>query len=135
MLATYCSKPTVYCEHYKSIVSKLSMLIAEARVDDLLYSKDYKGLDAGIFDLIRAIIKLYSLYIAGFLLTADDRIGVRTVRPVVIGKIKAEPGEVLFMPPREALSLILAEYAEPLESNLIRLPIPQTRPGEGEAKR
>ncbi len=97
------------------------MLIAKARVDDLMWKKDYTGIDSGIFEMIRKLIYMYSRYIAGFYLTSEDRVAVKILRKVSIGRMSLNRGEVVFLPLREALALSLADLAMPVRSNLIKL--------------
>jgi len=121
ILSNYCSTFNRFCSEYLKLMEEISELVAKARVDDLTWKEGYAGIDSGIFDMIRKLVKMYSSYIAGFYLTAEDRVAVRILSEVRVGRSLLEEGEVVFLPVREALALSLAELAVPVESNLIKL--------------
>jgi hypothetical protein len=121
ILANYCSSYTEFCEKYIELISEISKLVAKARMEDLVWSAEYTGIDSGVFELLRKIVDMYAEYIAGFYLTSEDRVAVRIVRDVRFGNTVLEKGEIIFLPVREAIALSIADIAEPLRSNLIRL--------------
>jgi len=121
LLASYCSEPSRFCEKYIEVVGEIARLVGAVRLEDLMDRSDYTGVDSGVIQLLRKLMEAYSKYIAGFLLTLEDRIAVKALKSVEVGGIRLEEGEVALLPPSEAFPLYLAGEVELIESNLIRL--------------
>jgi len=119
LLYTYC--PGDFCDEYLKRISRISKIVARARIEDLSRDSKYEGIDSGVLDIYRRMIEVYSLYISGLLVTIGESIIVRLQAPTPIDGVIVEPGESLPLPPAKAISLILAGIAEPLRETAIKL--------------
>ncbi|MEM0340791.1 MAG: hypothetical protein QXN05_05125 [Acidilobaceae archaeon] len=115
-LSIYCRQLDEFCENYVSLVSKAAEKTAKIRVEDLMESKDYKGLDQQLFDILKKVLNVYSKYIAGFLVTWNELVVVQFLTDVKIRGRTFEKGEVALLPLHEAAVLSVTDIVKVFES-------------------
>ena len=125
MLSYYCLSKREYCDGYVRRVLEASRSVAEARLEDIAGSKDYRGVDADIMKSLPDLVSFYSEYLAGLYVLHGEDVMVRSKADLDREGLSLRRGEITLLPPGTALRLALSRLVEPVRSNAINLRSPE----------
>lgn len=93
------------------IYEEIAESLFELRISKYLENgSKAKGIDEFLFILLDKIKDFFVSLFSGNLITSNGRILCKVVRNVEIGTIKLSKGDLVFLDPIKAISLLTAEY-------------------------
>ncbi len=120
IISIYCSGPRDYCCELLQRLVETGLLVARARLEDLVWDEEYKGLDAGLFKLYSRLVEFYAWYISGVIASYNEDPLVKITGVVQVDNVVLQPGEYARLPLSVAAALYLAGLAEPVRATAIK---------------
>ncbi len=117
----YCGSQDEYCCQFLRHLKKASILVAKARIRDLVENANYTGIDSGILELYNRLVEFYADYISASLLSYGENPVMHLRTSIVLDGVKLEKGEYVEMDPAKAAALYVASIAEPVETTFIKI--------------
>ena len=116
LVSSYC-RSMEFCVKYIEKVSKAALLVAKARVNDLV-GTEYSGLDSELISLFNRFIDFYAGYLAGLYVIAGEDVIARAKTTFKIPQTNAWAleGDIVKLKAHTAMALFVAGLIEPVES-------------------
>lgn len=115
-LSIYCRTREELCRGYLEVASRIGRTLAAVRLAGLQRSKEYSGIDAGLFGALRGVEDVYALYLAGLLVTYGEKVLVKVKGCVELEGARLEKGDLAILSLERAALLLSLGLAEPLQS-------------------
>ncbi|BDB97913.1 hypothetical protein [Saccharolobus caldissimus] len=100
------------------ILSDLAESLFELRLSKFLEGKEAKGFDEYIFDIIKMIKQYYIELFTGKYFINYNKIYCKALKSTIINNYKVDEGDIVLLPMREALPLIIARYLTPYKIDI-----------------
>ncbi|AAK41311.1 hypothetical protein SULI_10345 [Saccharolobus solfataricus] len=99
-------------------LSELAESLFELRLSKVLEGKVGKGFDEFIFDIFKILKQFYVDLLTGRYIIYNDKIYCIVQKPLIYNDHRVNEGDVLVLPMREALPLIIASYLTPYKIDI-----------------
>ncbi|WP_338601887.1 hypothetical protein V6M85_01035 [Sulfolobus tengchongensis] len=101
-----------------NLFSELAESLFELRLSKVLEGKNVEGFDKFIFNIINILKQFYVELFTGRYIIYNDKIYCRVLKPLIYNDQKAEEGDIIFLPMKDALPLIIASYLIPCKIDI-----------------
>ncbi|QXJ32794.1 hypothetical protein [Saccharolobus shibatae] len=100
------------------LLSELAESLFELRLSKILEGKVSKGFDEFIFNIFKSLKQFYVELLIGRYIIYSDKIYCIVQKPLIYNNHKVDEGDVLVLPIREAVPLIIASYLTPYKIDI-----------------
>jgi hypothetical protein len=100
------------------LLSELAESLFELRLSKILEGKVSKGFDEFIFNIFKSLKQFYVELLIGRYIIYNDKIYCIVQKPLIYNNHKVDEGDVLVLPMREAVPLIIASYLTPYKIDI-----------------